>query len=246
MPYPYFSKAEARSYLVALSISRSSGEEPPALPDMHLNTEGEAVDWEAVAEDLKVGLENLMASINETGKKSGSEFETAASPLVHRRLPEHPALADPEFWIWLAVSFGQEIVYWRYGDTGNHGNFGIGGSGENLFYRLWLRAEIGHSPDAEDAYRLARYGDIDFWRSHIFRQSYGDARVFARAFLEFQFPAKRHGKARLKHIEIRSLAKHLKRARSNLMFEVMSQERATRFIEAEWQRLESEQRGMVD
>ncbi|TBF31492.1 hypothetical protein [Rhizobium ruizarguesonis] len=240
MPYPYFSKAEARAYLAALSVSRSAGEEPPPLPETHLNSQGAAVDWDATAEDIKVELENLMASIGETGKNAGSEFETPAAPVVHRLLPEHPALADPEFWIWLAVSFGQDLVQWRYGSIGNHSNFGIGGSGENLFYRLWLRGEIGHTPGSEDKYRLARYGDIDFWRSHIFRQSYGDARIFARAFLEFQFPVKRNGKPRLKQAEVRVLAKHLKRARSNLLFEVMSPERATRFLETEWQRLESE------
>lgn len=240
MPYPYFSKAEARLHLAALSASRSSGEPQPALPDTHVNSDGETADWEAIAEEVKVRLENLTSSLGENGKKAGSEFEIAAAPLVHQLLPEHPALADPEFWIWLALSFGQHIVEWRYGDTGNQSNFGVGGAGENLFYRLWLRAEIGYSPDEEDTYRLARYGDIDFWRSHIFRQSYGDARVFAKAFLEFQFPQKRQGKSRLKIAQVRALAKHLKRARTNLMFEVMSPERATRFIETEWERLESE------
>lgn len=240
MTYPFFSKAEARAFLAQLSTSHQSGDVGPALPDVHVNPEGENVDWEAIAEDLQVRLVNLTASAGESNRKVGSEFEIAAAPLLHELLPEHPALADPEFWIWLVISYGRDIVEWRYGGSSNHSNFGIGGAGENLFYRLWLRAEIGYSPDSDDAYQLARYGDIDFWRSHIFRQSYGDARLFARALLEFQFPASRSGKPRLKNLQIRSLAKHLKRARSNLMFEVMSHEQATRFIVAEWDRLAEE------
>ena len=39
--------------------------------------------------------------------------------------------------------------------------------------------------------------------------------------------------------DIRALAKHLKRARSNLMFELMSEHRASQFIENEWKRLAS-------
>lgn len=240
MSYPFFSRAETRIYLTALSASNEDNDSLLAPPDVHFNAEGDDLDWEELAESIQISLENLISTLGEEGKKAGSEFESSAAPLIHQLLPEHPALADPEFWIWLIVGYGREIVKWRYGDTKNMSNFGVGGAGENLFYRLWLRAEIAHAPEGGDPYRLARYGDIDFWRSHIFRQSYGDARLFARALLEFQFPASRSGKSRLKIAEIRALAKHLKRARSNLMFEVMSAQRATQFIESEWERLSSE------
>ena len=241
MPYPFYSKAEARMYLSALSDPSADPDVKPTVPDLHLNPDGEDIDWEALADEIAVKLEDLIAGIGPAGKKNaGSDFEIAAAPILHQLLPEHPALADPEFWIWLVLGYGQETVKWRYGDTRNLSNFGVGGAGENLFYRIWLRAEIAYSPDAEDAYRLARFGDMDFWRSHIFRQSYGDARVFARALLEFQHPPSSKGKSRLKTLQIRSLAKHLKRARTNLMFEVMSSERATQFIESEWERLSAE------
>ncbi len=239
MSYPFFSRAETKAYLTA-TAEEFGGAAATTLPDVHFNPEGDDLDWEDLAEKVQVQLGNLIAELGPDGKKTGSEFEASAGPMIHRTLPEHPALADPEFWIWLVVGYGRDIVRWRYGDTKNMSNFGVGGAGENLFYRLWLRAEIAYAPGTDDPYRLARYGDIDFWRSHIFRQSYGDARIFARALLEFQFPASRKGKSRLKIIQIRSLAKHLKRARSNLFFEVMSSSRATQFIESEWNRLSSE------
>lgn len=240
MSYPFSSRAETRSYLAALSEDYDDSDVVIARPEVHLNPEGDDLDWDEIGESIQVTLENLIASLGVDGKKGGSAFEASAAPLIHRLLPEHPALADPDFWIWLVIRHGREIVRWRYGDIKNMSNFGVGGAGENLFYRLWLRAEIAYAPGSDDPYRLAQYGDIDFWRSHLFRQSYGDARVFARALLEFQFPASLNGKARLKIIQIRSLAKHLKRARSNLLFEVMSEQRATQFIEKEWDRLLSE------
>lgn len=241
MAYPFFSKAEARIYLTSLLNPTTEDEQQPALPDVHFSPEGPDCDWDAIAEDTRNALGQMVSALGETGKKAGSEFEIAAAPILHEALPEHPALADPEFWIWMAVAHGREIIRWRYGeDAKNLRNFGIGGAGENLFYRIWLRGEIAYNEDAEDRYRLVRSGDIDFWRSHIFRQGYGDARPFARALIEFQFPASRGGKPRLTISQIRDLAKHFKRARSNLMFEVMSESRATQFIEAEWDRLASE------
>lgn len=233
MPYPILSKAEARHYLVV-----EEGAEKPLLPPARQADDGPDLDWEALGSEIAATLLALADKhTTSKGKVEGSDFEAAASEEVHKRLPAHPALADAEFWIWLTLTHCEEVVERRYAGSQNAKNFGIGGAGENLLYRLWLRAEIAYDADAKDHYVLSRFGDIDFWRSHIFRQGYGDVRGFARALLEFQFPAKAKRKPRLKIIEIRALAKHLKRARSNLMFEVMTEARAVAFIESEWERL---------
>lgn len=233
MPYPILSKAEARHYLVV-----DEGTDRPSLPSARQADDGPDLDWDTLGSEIAATLLDL-ADKHQTanGKVDGSDFEAAAGAEVHRRLPPHPALADAEFWIWLALVHCEEVVERRYAGSQNAKNFGVGGAGENLLYRLWLRAEISYDGDAKDHYALSRFGDIDFWRSHIFRQGYGDVRRFARALLEFQFPAKAKRKPRLKIVEIRALAKHLKRARSNLMFEVMTEARAVEFIESEWDRL---------
>lgn len=233
MPYPIVSKAEARHYLVV-----EEGADKPFLPQARQADDGPDLNWEALGAEIAA---TLLAMVDKhttsKGKVEGSDFEAAASEEVHKRLPVHPALADAEFWIWLALTHCEEVIERRYAGSQNAKNFGVGGAGENLLYRLWLRAEIAYDVDAKDHYVLSRFGDIDFWRSHIFRQGYGDVRCFARALLEFQFPAKAKRKPRLKILEIRALAKHLKRARSNLFFEVMNDARAVAFIESEWVRL---------
>ena len=233
MPYPILSKAEARHYLVV-----EEGAEKPPLPPARQTDDGPDSDWEALGSEIATALSALADKyITPKGKFDGSGFEAEASEEVHKRLPPHPALADAEFWIWLALTHCEDIVERRYAGSQNAKNFGVGGAGENLLYRLWLRAEIAYDATAKDHYVLSRIGDIDFWRSHIFRQGYGDVRGFARALLEFQFPAKAKRTPKLKIPEIRALAKHLKRARSNLMFEVMSEARAVSFIKSEWDRL---------
>lgn len=241
MSYPIISKTEARLYLQALEVATEAGGEMPAIPEARQSDDGPDEDWETLGAEVAAALETLMADSGGKGSEvKGSVFEAAAGPLIHSILPEHPALADPEFWVWLTLTHCRQVVDWRYPGKRNLKNFGVGGAGENLIYRLWLRAEIVHMPDAKDGYKLARFGDIDFWRSHIFRQGYGEVRPFARALVEFQFPAKKGRKSRLKIDDIRALAKQLKRARSNLMFEVMSEDRAAQFIESEWKRLSSE------
>ena len=233
MPYPVISRADARRFL--LTSAEDVQVSPVAIRNV---SDGPDVDWESLATELMASLSKISKTIKQDEKTiSGSEFEVAAGPVIHRLLPLHPALADPEFWMWLAVLYGEEIINWRYGANADRKNFGIGGAAENLFYRLWLRAEIAYDADAEDEYELAAFGDIDFWRSHIFRQGYADARNFARALLNYQFPSDKQRKPRLKTVEIRDLAKILKRARTNVMFEIMSEARAAEFIESEWARL---------
>ena len=232
MPYPILSKAEARSYLLVVA-----GDDKPAPPIARSADDGPDQDWDTLGAEVAAKLLTLLDKHIADGKIDGGAFEAEAAPEVHKTFPSHPALADAEFWIWLAVTHCEEVVRRRYSGSLNPQNFGVGGAGVNLLYRLWLRAEIAFDPAAADKYALARFGDIDFWRSHIFRQGYGDARTFVRALLEFQFPAQTSRKPRLKIAEIRALAKQLKRARSNLMFEVMSETRAALFIQSEWDRL---------
>jgi hypothetical protein len=234
MPYPILSKAEVRPYLLAADEL-----DKPSLPTPRQGDEGPDVDWDAHGAEIAAKLLALLEEHPIKLKSDGGPFEALAGPAIHQSLPVHPALANAEFWIWLAVTHCEEVVALRYAFTGkrNPQNFGVGGAGENLLYRLWLRAEIAYDPTAKDKYVLARLGDIDFWRSHVFRQGYGDVRTFARSLVEFQFPAKSKRKPRLKIGQIRDLAKRLKRARSNLMFEVMTEARAAQFIESEWERL---------
>jgi hypothetical protein len=242
MAYPILGKVEARHYLQAAAAAAAADEIAPELPAARTADDGSDEDWDAIATDVRTELKKLISdSSGKEGEVKGGAFEAAAGPAIHAILPqEHPALADPEFWVWLTLTHGIDVVDWRYPGKRNLKNFGVGGAGENFLYRLWLRAEIVHCPGAKDEYELARVGDIDFWRSHIFRQGYGEVRPFASALVEFQFPATKGRKARLKIADIRTLAKQLKRARSNLMFEVMSESRAAKFIESEWERLAPE------
>lgn len=169
--------------------------------------------------------------------RAGRRFEAEACSEVHRLLPFDPQmLADYEFWTWLAVFRFRELVDWRYGgDTGQAApaNFGIGKGSENLLYRMWLRADAGHCPEDVDPYRLARRGDQDFWRSHVFRQGYGRCRPLVRALVRYQFPDGSVDGPTLKTAEIRELAKRLRRLHPNVVFEYLDEDSAYRLVAKE-------------
>jgi hypothetical protein len=239
MTYPIVTASDAKRFL---SAKRGN---PDVLQSLVVRSreQGEEVEWDDIVEELADILHKKKAGVStvERGSGGGGRFEAEAARAVHQAMPRfHPALSDSEFWTWLAVAHFSDVVEWRYGSKKKPAdlkNYGIGSSTENLLYRLWLRAELAYDSRASDPYHLVSYGDVDFWRSHLFRQGYATARQFARAFLKFQFSAGR-GQPRLSIRQVRDLAKRLKRSRTNLLVEVMDEAQATRFIESEWAKLE--------
>lgn len=244
MSYPIIARAAARTFLQSLDTDTPAEFGPePGRADV-----GAEEDWETIGAEVGAKLQSLTPKfVSKDGAVQGAAFEAVAVPIVHQLLPSHPALADPEFWVWLALTHCRVVIEWRYPPNPKEPekprdlkNYGVGNAGENLLYRLWLRAELADKSGVQDRYELARCGDVDFWRSHIFRTDYGKVRPFVRALVDFQFPLEKDRKAQLKIAEIRALAKHLKRARTNLMFEVMTESKAAKFIAREWERLASQ------
>ena len=193
---------------------------------------------------LREAMTKTMASFPE-GIKTKSDaaanlFEGKASRALHEGLPlDSEVLSDPEFWIWLAVTHFPDVVEWRYrfgkeDSVAQLANYGVSSRTENLLYRLWLRAELVLDADAADRYHLADAGQIDFYRSHLFRQGYANARNFARALLRFQYPKKSNPtEPNMKTAEIRELVKRLRRMRSNLFLEILPEEDCRAVIESE-------------
>lgn len=235
MSYPVVNKLEAKRIVRA----RRLGQDVSAnIGTKHL---GSGADWDQIVAEVRGEFASIQKQVPDPDKDGGGrKFEIHAGRSLHELLPAHPALADAEFWTWLAAVEFPDIVDWRYGENGDVANFGGAGAQENFLYRLWLRADIGFEPDQGDPYGLASVGDIDFWRSHIFRQGYAEGREFARAFIRFQFPESNSGKPVLKIDDIRALAKRLKKARSNTMVEVLDEARASHFIQSEWAKLSAE------
>jgi len=234
MRYPTMTAGDANTYLVA----KRGGTTIDADSLVRVRGSGSEVDQSFVVK-LREAIGALRVGWPE-GIKNDKErnlFEGRASRLVHGTLPtDSEMICDPEFWIWLAVVHFPDLIEWRYGNPAagtKLANYGVGSRTENLLYRLWLRAELVLDETAKDRYHLADAGQIDFYRSHLFRQGYANARNFARALLRFQYPNADPAAPKLKIVEIRDLVKRLRRMRSNLFLEILPEEECRAVIEAE-------------
>lgn len=204
---------------------------------------GSGGDVEPVLPDLARRLYEIKSRYPQRLRRrdpAGGAFEGEACPEMHRGLPFDPRmLADYEWWTWLGVFHFRELVDWRHGSETTGAaptNFGIGNGSENFLYRMWLRADAGYDPRRTDPYELARRGDQDFWRSHVFRQGYGRCRALVRALVLYQFPDGSSGNPTLKTNEIRELAKRLRRMHPNVVFECLSDEDACVLVRCEGER----------
>jgi hypothetical protein len=143
MDYPTISYDQARAWWRAWEAAGEPGDSPDAVE----NTSGFHWYWGTEATTLANDLLDLLERSREAGGRDRcARFEAEAAVRIHRTLPrDHLALADPEFWIWYAVDPGLSVVRARYSGNTIPGmaNFASPNARESLFYRLWVRGEMG-------------------------------------------------------------------------------------------------------
>ncbi len=249
MTYPIVTELAARQWYRAWKQSCLE-QDPPARvaapdPDVSEIETGRDRDWNAIAEDA---IDKLGALLENRGNAA---FDGEGAVLLHRLLPDDAALRDPEFWIWFATVPGRDLVLARYPVSGarvatsdgkpkkianplpDSKNFWGSNARETLFFRLWIRAEMGRQPGADEEWEFVVPGMVDFWRSHVFRQLYAHHRPFLEAFVDFQFPADRTGarnEARLNTTDIRILARELSMTCANIVVEALDRGQCSALI----------------
>lgn len=176
--------------------------------------------------------------------QEGGRFEAEACSIVHQAIPRDlvTAVTDHDFWRYLTVIHFSDLVEWRHsagGEAVNPNNFGIGNTKRNLLYRMWMRAELSFDASANDPYCLSRFGDKDFWESHIIGVRTGNARATVRSLVRYLFPSELKGKCSLKTIQVRQLAKRITRLRSNVMLEIYPEQMAIKLLAREAERVKA-------
>lgn len=246
MPYPIVTDLDARK----LHRAWLEGADEEALLlalEEHVSPDGDDINWEAIVSSMIHDLETLYDRVDGRNDKrlSNDRFEAMACSIIHKSLPSDDALADPEFWIWLSTVPGRALIKRRYVGQGgkvripDRLNFTSPSARETFFYRLWIRAELAYDPERLDAYELAGYGDIDFWRSHVNRQMSSETGPLLKAFIKFQHPNGPTGDKRLSQAEIRQLVKLMRRAAANVMVEALDDDGAQRFVEDQWRKMQT-------
>jgi len=165
-----------------------------------------------------------------TAKTSaGSQFDRKAAELVHRNLAIPASISGrKDFWIWVSLELGRDIVDWRHGSDGqpaHANNYSINNKHDGLLARLWFRAELSRI-DGLDPYELTRRGqERDFWDSGIIRSRYSSCRPLTRALVRAQYPAEdaRPVYHSTQELGIRMLYKRLKRIHATVALEVLDE-----------------------
>jgi hypothetical protein len=235
MKYPVLDQKGGRQIIDL----RRSGQEYDENEFIAKRGEGQEINraiFDGIHEKLVALKEDYPAELRQRDPEGG-RFEAEACKIVHQCLKlETTILADLDFWTYLSVIELSDIVEWRHGGQGRFAalqNYGVGNRPENLFFRMWMRADIAAIPTNGNNYDLAQRGDIDLWRSHILRQRYANSRTLARALIRFQYPDETPAQAQLSINSIRKLAKRLKRLHANLVYSYLDESAAMKLIKRE-------------
>ena len=185
-------------------------------------------------------IETVRSSIE--SPTTNAEFDANVSVRFHRNARLDPNWSeDDNLWRWVAITKAPDLVERRHGgydQSAALGNFGLGARWDNLFRRLWFRAELSYDPDATDPYWLTKLGVRDFWDSGIIRHRYGSARNLVKAFVKFQYPDPDNPtRGRWPMLEknddspgIRTLYRRLNRVHATVAFDVLSEDDCTSIL----------------
>lgn len=185
------------------------------------------------ARDCAQALGYLRSNLD--AKTNDARFDAIVAETLHQasRLPVSIA-EDDNFWRWLAITQGADLIELRHGGNTKSaatGNFGLGPRWYNLLRRLWFRAELSYDENATDPYWLTKLGLRDFWDSGIIRHRYSSARNLVRAFVKLQYPDPNNptrGRWPILRDDddspgIRTLYRRLSRVHATVAFDVLSE-----------------------
>jgi hypothetical protein len=237
--YPMLERAPAQEILRL----RATGETPDVDSMMGYRGDGQLID-DSFIEDLRKDLVKIRKKFPAqllARDAQGGKFEADASPVVHRHMRNvsGAALADADFWRWLAVVHFSDLVDWRHAPAkaqAHPNNYGIGNTRRNLLYRMYIRAEVAYDAGASDPYHLVQFGDKDLWESHIIAVKIGNSRTIVRSLMSYLYPSASKGKCRFSTKEVRALASRLTRLRANVVFEMFDAKEASAVIAREAER----------
>lgn len=204
------------------AIGHLSGDEPP-----------EVQDFANAMESLRAVLDPSMSDV---------AFDSIVCVELHKKTQLDLDHAENDnLWRWSAITSGPDLVEQRHGGNDQNaalGNFGLGPRWENLFRRLWFRAELSYDADANDPYWLTKLGGRDFWDSCIIRRRYGSARNLVKAFAKFQYPDPSVPTQGLwpmvedkdESPGIRTLCRRLNRVHATVAYDVLSEDDCTTIL----------------
>jgi hypothetical protein len=230
MSYPVLTRAKTIEYVLA----RRSGAVADGPPEHDLRGPDDEFE-EIVNEALQAVIDKWQGADPLNIANAAKDGVTGdLSVELYKGLRDLPGtvLSDRDFWRYCAA-FLYDVIQWRMGDNCQLTNYGATSDSvrdclpHDMFQRAHIAYMGGVACGDPDPFELARLSSSDVWRSHILRVQTGNAPVVAHELLVDVKAGK------LKTDVVREVAKRLKRARANVLFEVLSQAQARELLDAE-------------
>lgn len=203
-------------------------------PEAVLRGQGEEPFFRVRAEILGI-IDEWKKSVKSIGDSSSKkeELEAELSCEVFRILQSLPVtlLTDSDFWRYLSCEYFFQFTLWRDGDGCALASFGASSSSVNFDcvpFRMFNRGLIAFaiSGDMKDL-EYAEIPGTDLWRSHIMRVLTSYSASMTQVILDY-FEA-----GKLPTAVVREVAKRLRKARANVVFEVLDYDEAELIVKRE-------------
>lgn len=237
MTYPALSKAETEKYVAGRR------EETLTQNDLHAEQRGHESegDYEEVIDLLDSLLDEWKTlDLNKVKSDQAKDsVEGRYAVLLHKSFHTLPGsvLSDRDFWRYCAAHLF-ELVEWRNGIGCSLDNYAAKTAStvrECMPHRMFDRANIaykgGLAVGDKDPYALAKFGASDVWRSHILRVLNGNAPIVAHEILADV------KKGSLKTDIVRPFVRNVRRARANMLFELLDIQHARDLVARETNRV---------
>jgi len=233
MQYPTVSLNAVQGFLAEVAIEGQMADQPQPL------FRGVGDDFleknKKKLRDIQEQLTKEMAA--EDNKTNPDEVEGRFSVVLFKAFHNLPVevLTDRDFWRYLSCSYFFEFIIWRDGSKGNlpaYASFGASSKSitfDCVPYRMFNRGLLNYLmtyDHDDDSY--SRVAGTDVWRSHILRVKTSFAPELVRSYIE-KLEAKK-----LPTKLVRSLAKRIRRDRSNILFEVLDGDQASAFFDKDY------------
>jgi hypothetical protein len=237
--YPIVNLANARSHVHAVRENPSQPHGRPKVEQRTLRLVALEDDVQDLIEDALNEFRRQFAArkgAHSSSQQKKDELEGQLVPVLHRALRDLPAevLTDRDFWRYLATAELFDFVRWRDSKEGLPQDTSFGCSSNSLHpdtvpLRMFNRGEISvrGATDESDEYEVARIPGSDMWKSHILRPL---NRYAPNAVASIASQVRDDS---ISSTRLRSMIKQIKRARANVLLEVLEPEDAEAFVRRE-------------
>ena len=199
-------------------------------------TKGQGEDFFLKIEPkLATLITNWKKEIKQIGDNTAKKEEYEATMSVDLFKILYPIqtqmLTDSDFWRFLSMYVFYDFIIWRDGENCAYASFGASGRAVNFDcvpFRMFNRALVAFAIDSTDKdLAYAKIPGTDLWRSHILRVLNSYSSSVSKAILD------QYNDGKLPTALVRDVVKRLRKLRSNLLFEILSDKDAEELLKEE-------------